>query len=87
MGKELNYPILFQTVACTRLFGADLASNARGGCVLRVRPPFALPDHLGRLIEDSRRHRDAEGLSRLQVDDQVELVGPLNGEVTRLRTP
>jgi len=58
-----------------------------------VEPPLvtcALPsrsislDHLGGLIEDGRRDREAELLGCFQVDDQVELYRPLHGEVRRL---
>src|SRR5262245_15929383 len=45
-----------------------------------------LPDHLGRLIEDGRRNGEAQCLGRLQVEDQFELLRPLNGEVPWLRT-
>src|SRR5262252_1532201 len=40
--------------------------------------------HLVGPEEDRRSNRQAQGLSRLQVDVQVELVRPLHGEVRRL---
>src|SRR5262249_52346585 len=42
-----------------------------------------LSDHLGRLEEDSRGNREAEGLGGLEVDDQLELRGLLHGQVAR----
>src|SRR5215831_139223 len=41
-------------------------------------------DDLVRLEEERRGHGEAEGLRSLEVDDQLELHGQLNGEVSRL---
>ncbi len=38
-------------------------------------------NHLGRLIENVRRDRDAELLGRFQVDDQIKFYGLLHGKV------
>ena len=45
-----------------------------------------LLDHLGRLQEERRRNREAHGLRRLEVDDEVELHGLLDGQLSRPRT-
>ncbi len=47
---------------------------------------LTLFNHLGRLIENIRRNRDAELLGRLEVDDQVELRRLLYGKICRFRT-
>src|SRR5712671_5864053 len=44
-------------------------------------PPFSWIDHLIRPLEERRRDREAEGLRRLEVDDQLELGGLLDGEL------
>ncbi len=43
-------------------------------------------NHLGRLIEDLGWDRDAELLGRLEIDDQLELRGPLYRQVGWLST-
>ncbi len=45
---------------------------------------LTLFNHLGRLIEDLGGDRDAKLLSRLQVDDEVELRRPLHWKVGRI---
>ena len=42
-------------------------------------------DHLIRPPQQRRGDRQAEGLRGLEVDDEIELVGLLNGEVGGLR--
>ena len=44
------------------------------------------PEHLVRLAQDLRGNREAKSLGRLEVDGELELRGPLHGEVTRLRS-
>ena len=42
-----------------------------------------LLDHLIRPLQERRRDREAEGLGGLEVDDQLELCGLLDGQVGR----
>jgi hypothetical protein len=42
-----------------------------------------LSDHLGGLEEERRRDGEAQGLGGLEVDDQLELAGLLDGQVSR----
>ena len=42
-------------------------------------------DHVIRPLQERRRDREAERLGGLEVDDQLELTGLLDGEVARLR--
>src|SRR5262249_506333 len=51
-----------------------------------IRKLASSPDYLIGPEEDHRSNRQTQGLSRLQVDVQVELVRPLHGEVSRLGT-
>ncbi len=46
---------------------------------------LTLFNHLGRLIKDLGRNRDAELLSRLEIDDQLELLWLLYGKIGWLR--
>src|SRR6266511_2821598 len=45
--------------------------------------PQTLSDHLGRLEEERRRKRQPESLSGAEVEDELELYGPLHREVGR----
>src|SRR5438876_3241671 len=68
---------------------ARCASAATGAA---RRPPVKGPgtsgdpslDHLIRPLQERRRDRQAEGLGGLEVDDELELRGLLDGEVARL---
>src|SRR6516225_9269107 len=71
MCAPMGYDPMPQEVAC---------ACTRVYCLL------SSPDHPGCLKEDGWRNRDAERLGRLQIDDQVDLLRPLNGEVARLCT-
>src|SRR6266478_7186537 len=51
-----------------------------------TKPPFSWIDHLIRPLQERRREREAEGLGGLEVDDQLELRRPLDGQVAGLRT-
>ena len=44
----------------------------------------ALLDHLVRLQQQQRRNRQAQRLGRLRIDDQLELRGLLDGQISRL---
>src|SRR5919198_1196602 len=51
---------------------------SRGGALLA-----GLPDHLGRLEEERRRKRQPKSLSGAEVEDELEVYGPLHREVGR----
>src|SRR5262245_20301343 len=59
--------------------GQGKRSQGEGGS------PRGSPDHLVRLQENGRRNGEAQCLRGLQVDDQLELHGPLDGQLARLR--
>ena len=54
-------------------------------CVLAGQIRRCLFNHLGRLQEEARRDRETKLIGGLQVDDQLELRGPLNRQVRGLR--
>ena len=63
-------------VACSRLFGKVPASCAPSSSVPRT--PIGSP-HLIRQDEERRGERDPERLGRLEIEDQLELQGLLDG--------
>ena len=74
MPVKLNLDIVIPTGIAEGIWLTQCAGSVVGN-------DDGLPDHFGRLIEDDRRNRDAELLGRLQVDSQIEFLGPLHGEV------
>src|SRR6266446_2547851 len=51
-----------------------------------TKPPFSWINHLIRPLQERRRDREAKGLRGLEVDDQLEFLGLLDGEVGWPRT-
>src|SRR5712691_1381830 len=77
--------------AAQRRLGVPTPPHRSPGCSLcgtfRHTPPspgVCLSDHLVRQEEECRRESEAERLGGLEVDDQLELGGLLDGEVPRL---
>src|SRR5713101_6927850 len=65
---------------CASAFPSPTASASK--CPARLTPgPFSWMNHLIRPPQHRRRDRQAEGLGRLEVDDQLELRRLLDGQV------
>ena len=76
-------------VGCSRLFGGVALCLAPDTVGVLILHPFPyshahLFDHVIRLEKQRRGNRDAKGLGRLEVDDQLELRGLLHGQVRGL---
>jgi len=71
----------FSTLATGSIAPRVLCPLNGGFPVLEI----GLADHRIRLEEDGRGDRDPECLGGLEVDDQLERRGPLDGQLARLR--
>src|ERR1700730_1343829 len=67
---------------CAIAFPSPTASASKGPAGLTLEP-FSWMDHLIRPPQQRRRNRQAERLRGLEVDDEVELRGLLDGKITR----